>query len=173
MFSLYLTGDKEIDDKAVFEYLSLLLESGKDSLDAISSLSNSSALLKWYVPEINWLGFYIARGEELVLGPFQGEPACSLIPFSKGVCGKCARECKTVVVKDVESFPGHIACSSSSKSEIVVPLIKDGRLFGVLDVDSPVKGRFGEEERVFFEKAATLISSSFVAEYLKELGKRE
>ena len=70
MFSLYLTGDKEIDDKAVFEYLSLLLESGKDSLDAISSLSNISALLKWYVPEINWLGFYIARGEELVLGPF-------------------------------------------------------------------------------------------------------
>ena len=78
-----------------------------------------------------------------------------------------------MVVKDVESFPGHIACSSSSKSEIVVPLIKDGRLFGVLDVDSPVKGRFREEERVFFEKAASLISYSFVAEYLKELGERE
>ena len=109
MFSLYLTGDKETDDKSVLDYLSLLLENGKDSLDAISSLSNVSALLKWYVPRINWLGFYIARGDELVLGPFQGEPACALIPFSKGVCGKCARERKTVVVKDVELFPGHIA----------------------------------------------------------------
>ena len=173
MFSLYLTGDKEIDDKAVFEYLSLLLESGKDSLDAISSLYNVSALLKWYVPRINWLGFYIARGDELVLGPFQGEPACALIPFSKGVCGKCARERKTVVVEDVELFPGHIACSSYSKSEIVVPLIKDGWFFGVLDVDSPIKKRFREEETVFFEKAASLISSSFIAEYLKELCERE
>ena len=173
MFSLYLTGDKETDDKSVLDYLSLLLENGKDSLDAISSLSNVSALLKWYVPRINWLGFYIARGDELVLGPFQGEPACALIPFSKGVCGKCARECKTVVVEDVELFPGHIACYSSSKSEIVVPLIKDGWFFGVLDVDSPIKKRFREEETVFFEKAASLISSSFIAEYLKELCERE
>ena len=173
MFSLYLTGDKETDDKSVLDYLSLLLENGKDSLEAISSLSNVSALLKWYVPRINWLGFYIARGDELVLGPFQGEPACALIPFSKGVCGKCARERKTVVVEDVELFPGHIACSSSSKSEIVVPLIKDGWFFGVLDVDSPIKKRFREEETVFFEKAASLISSSFIAEYLKELCERE
>ena len=173
MFSLYLTGDKETDDKSVLEYLSLLLENGKDSLDAISSLSNVSALLKWYVPSLNWLGFYIARGDELVLGPFQGEPACNLIPFSKGVCGKCARERKTVVVEDVELFPGHIACSSASKSEIVVPLIKGGELFGVLDVDSPIKDRFGEEEANFFEKAVSLISSSFIAEYLKELCERE
>ena len=108
-----------------------------------------------------------------MLGPFQGEPACALIPFSKGVCGKCARERKTVVVKDVELFPGHIACSSSSKSEIVVPLIKNERLFGVLDVDSPIKDRFGEEEAIFFEKAVSLISSSFIAEYLKELCERE
>ena len=169
MFSLYLTGDKETDDKSVLEYLSLLLENGKDSLDAISSLSNVSALLKWYVPRINWLGFYIAREGELVLGPFQGEPACTLIPFSKGVCGKCARERKTVVVEDVELFPGHIACSSASKSEIVVPLIKGGEL----DVDSPIKERFGNEEAVFFEKAASLISSSSIAEYLKELCERE
>ena len=173
MFSLYLTGDKETDDKSVLDYLSLLLENGKDSLEAISSLSNVSALLKWYVPRINWLVFYIARGDELVLGPIQGEPACALIPFSKGVCGKCARERKTVVVEDVELFPGHIVCSSSSKSEIVVPLIKDGWFFGVLDVDSPIKKRFREEETVFFEKAASLISSSFIAEYLKELCERE
>ena len=101
MFSLYLSGDKDTDDKAVLDYLSLLLEEGDDSLDAISTLSNISALLKWYIPRINWLGFYLVRGKELVLGPFQGEPACTLIPFSKGVCGKCARDKKTVIVEDV------------------------------------------------------------------------
>ena len=139
MFSLYLTGNKEIDDKSVLEYLSLLLEEGNDSLYAVSTLSNISALLNWYIPSINWLGFYLRRGRKLVLGPFQGEPACTEIPFSRGVCGKCATEGKTIIVQDVELFPGHIACSSLSKSEIVVPLIKEGHLFGVLDVDSPEK----------------------------------
>ena len=173
MFSLYLSGDKDTDDKAVLDYLSLLLEEGNDSLDAISTLSNISALLKWYIPRINWLGFYLVRGKELVLGPFQGEPACTLIPFSKGVCGKCARDKKTVIVEDVELFPDHIACSSASKSEIVVPLIKNERLYGVIDVDSPEKNRFDRRDASFLEKTASLISNSSIPEYLKELCKRE
>ncbi len=173
MFSLYLTGDKEIDDKSVLEYLSLLLENGKDSLDAISSLSNVSALLDWYIPRINWIGFYLRRGEELVLGPFQGEPACTIIPFSKGVCGHAAVACNTVVVKDVNQFPGHIACSSASKSEIVTPIMYEGKLLGVIDVDSPEEGRFGDEEASFFEKVASIISSSPLPGLLKGIMERE
>ena len=173
MFSLYLTGNKETDDKSVLEYISLLLEEGNDSLYAVSTLSNISALLKWYIPSINWLGFYLRCGRKLVLGPFQGEPACTEIPFSRGVCGKCATEGKTIIVQDVELFPGHIACSSLSKSEIVVPLIKEGHLFGVLDVDSPEKGRFGEGERVLLERAASLISDSNLPEHLKVFAERE
>lgn len=173
MFTLYLVGDKERDDKAVLEYLSILTEDGKDYFDAISSLSNISALLKWYIPRINWLGFYLRRGNELVLGPFQGEPACNLIPFSRGVCGKCAMDEKTIIVDDVDLFPGHIACSSISKSEVVVPLMFKGRLYGVLDIDSPEKNRFTKDDVVFLEKVESIISNSSLPGLLKGLMERE
>ena len=168
MFSLYLSGNREEDDKSVLDYLSLITSEGSDVFQCYAVLSNASALLKWYIPRINWLGFYLSRGEELVLGPFQGDPACTLIPFSKGVCGKCAREEKTIVVDDVDLFPGHIACSSLSKSEVVVPLLFNDHLIGVIDVDSPEKGRFKKEDVSFLEKAAAIISSSPVSRLLKE-----
>ena len=115
--------------------------------DALANLSNASALLAEALERINWCGFYLLRGEELVLGPFQGRPACVRIPIGKGVCGTAAARRETLVVPDVEKFPGHIACDAASRSEIVVPLLDGGTLRGVLDVDSPELARFREADR--------------------------
>lgn len=135
-----------LDDKRKFyEQLNLYLENLiGDERDWLPGISNASALLYQLMPCINWAGFYLCRGEELVLGPFQGKPACVRIPFGKGVCGTAAKTRKIQVVKDVNQFPGHIACDIASQSEIVVPVIKHERLIGVLDIDSPVKNRFDE-----------------------------
>lgn len=114
--------------------------------DLIAALANVSAALKFYLDDVNWVGFYLLKGTELVLGPFQGLPACVRIAWGKGVCGKAASDGKTVVVPDVHNFPGHITCDSASASEIVVPLFRNGKLFGVLDADSPRPGRFTEFE---------------------------
>ncbi|MCD8508688.1 MAG: GAF domain-containing protein [Bacillus sp. (in: Bacteria)] len=116
--------------------------------DPISHLSNASALLNHFLDDVNWVGFYLWKEDQLVLGPFQGLPACVRIPNGKGVCGTAAKERRTVRVKDVHTFPGHIACDAASNSEIVVPMIKeDGQLIGVLDIDSPLKERFSEEDQ--------------------------
>lgn len=115
--------------------------------DALANLSNASALLAEALPRINWCGFYLLRGQELVLGPFQGKPACVRIPIGKGVCGTAAARRGTLVVPDVEKFPGHIACDVASRSEIVVPLMDGGTLRGVLDVDAPLVARFDERDR--------------------------
>ncbi|OLN22719.1 GAF domain-containing protein [Domibacillus antri] len=115
-------------------------------LNQIANLSNASALLGQFLGRINWVGFYLNDGNELVLGPFQGLPACVRIPFGKGVCGTVAAQQKTLRVADVHEFPGHIACDAASRSEIVVPLLKDGNLIGVLDIDSPEVNRFDEED---------------------------
>ncbi len=110
---------------------------------------------------LNWAGFYLRRGDTLVLGPFQGKPACVRIPVGRGVCGTAAERRETVIVPDVHDFPGHIACDAASRSEIVVPLLRDGTLRGVLDLDSPEPGRFGEPERVLLERiAAALVEGS-------------
>lgn len=114
--------------------------------DVVANAANASALLFHAVPDLNWAGFYFAKGGELVLGPFQGLPACLRIPFSKGVCGAAARERRTQLVRDVHAFPGHIACDARSRSELVVPLVKEGALVGVLDLDSPAPGRFTEAD---------------------------
>ncbi|HKA37429.1 MAG TPA: GAF domain-containing protein [Thermoanaerobaculia bacterium] len=120
--------------------------------DALANLSNASALLAEALEHVNWCGFYLLRGEELVLGPFQGKPACVRIPMGKGVCGTAAARRETLVVPDVEKFPGHIACDAASRSEIVVPLMDGGTLRGVLDVDAPVAGRFDERDREGLER---------------------
>ena len=112
--------------------------------DEIALLSNASALIMDIVPDLNWAGFYRRIGKTLVLGPFQGKPACVRIPFGKGVCGTAAEEGKVQIVEDVHAFKGHIACDGASASEMVVPIYKNGELFGVLDIDSPMKGRFTE-----------------------------
>ena len=122
-----------------------------------ANLANASALLWQHLEDINWAGFYILEEDGLILGPFKGEPACILIPVGKGVCGTAVAEGKTQLVPDVHQFPGHIACDSASNSEIVVPLYKDGRLFGVLDIDSPLFNRFTEEDRQGLEQFARIL----------------
>lgn len=122
-----------------------------------------AALLFQTLPDVNWAGFYFLAGGELVLGPFQGRVACVRIPLGRGVCGTAAERRETILVPDVHLFPGHIACDAASRSEIVVPLIQDGRLLGVLDIDSPVANRFSEADRVLCEAAATLLVRSLKA----------
>lgn len=114
--------------------------------DLIANAANVASLLYHSLPDLNWAGFYFLKEGELVLGPFQGEPACVRIAIGKGVCGTAAEIRQTVVVANVHDFPGHIACDSKSNSEIVVPLVKDQQLIGVLDLDSPVLGRFDDED---------------------------
>jgi GAF domain-containing protein len=114
--------------------------------DAVANMANVSALIFETLPDVNWVGFYRNVGGELVLGPFQGRPACIRIKFGDGVCGVAAQTRQVQRVEDVNAFPGHIACDSASASEIVVPLIRNGELIGVLDIDSPNKGRFTEED---------------------------
>jgi GAF domain-containing protein len=116
-----------------------------------ANAANLASLLYHTLPNLNWAGFYWLSGRELVLGPFQGKPACVRIAVGKGVCGTAARDRKTIVVPDVNEFPGHIACDSASRSEIVVPLMKDVRLFGVLDLDSPDPARFDAEDALGLE----------------------
>ena len=123
-----------------------------DETDALANASNFVALLYGALDDINWLGIYVLRGEELVLGPFQGKPACVRIPVGNGVCGTAAATMETQVVPDVHAFPGHIVCDADSRSEIVVPLSVGGQLIGVLDIDSPSLDRFGAEDREGIEK---------------------
>jgi GAF domain-containing protein len=129
-----------------------------DEPDALANLANATALIYHSLGNINWAGFYLLRGGGLVLGPFQGRPACVRIPLGKGVCGTAAQRRETVVVKDVEQVPGHIACDTASRSEIVVPLIAGGRLVGVLDVDAPVVGRFEARDREGLERCAEVLA---------------
>lgn len=143
--------------EAVLTQLEALMEGEPN---AVANLANASALLKFSLPDTNWAGFYLFDGNELVLGPFQGLPACIRIPLGRGVCGTAASERRTLVVDDVHAFPGHIACDAASNSEIVVPLIKENRLLGVLDIDSPLKHRFDDEERRFLERFAAMVSAA-------------
>ncbi len=124
--------------------------------DGIANAANTAALLYQSLPDVNWVGFYFLQGRELVLGPFQGKPACVRIPLGQGVCGTAAERRESVVVPDVDSFPGHIACDTASRSELVVPLIKDGALVGVLDLDSPSRGRFDDADRLGCESLAAI-----------------
>ena len=114
--------------------------------DATANAANLASLIFHTLPDLNWAGFYWLKRDELVLGPFQGKPACVRIALGKGVCGTAARERRAIVVPDVHAFPGHIACDSASNSEVVVPVMRDGRVLGVLDLDSPLRGRFDEAD---------------------------
>jgi GAF domain-containing protein len=150
-------GTREENYELVIKQLKSLIE-GETNL--IANLANASALLNQFLEQINWVGFYLTDGNELVLGPFQGLPACVRIPFGKGVCGNAAKNKKTELVPDVNLFPGHIACDAASQSEIVVPMIKNGEVIGVLDIDSPIKNRFDEVDQHYLEKfVETLVSS--------------
>jgi GAF domain-containing protein len=122
--------------------------------DRIANAANLSALVYHALPQLNWVGFYFFDGHELVVGPFQGQPACVRIPLDKGVCGAAARTRRTQLVEDVHAFPGHIACDAASRSELVVPLVRDGALVGVFDLDSPEPARFDVEDQTGLEAIA-------------------
>lgn len=126
----------------------------------IANAANTVALLFDSLPAINWVGFYFAQGRELIVGPFQGKPACVRIAIGSGVCGRAAADRQTIVVPDVHAFPGHIACDAASRSEIVIPLIRDARLIGVLDVDSPDLARFDPADRTGLEHVADIFLSA-------------
>jgi L-methionine (R)-S-oxide reductase len=143
------TGTREENYEVVIRQLEALI-SGEN--DRIANLANASALLNQFLENINWVGFYLMKDKELVLGPFQGLPACVRIPLGKGVCGTAAERRETVLVPNVHQFPGHIACDAASQSEIVVPMIAEGELLGVLDIDSPQLNRFDEVDQKYLEQ---------------------
>ncbi|MGE1040289.1 GAF domain-containing protein [Bacillus wiedmannii] len=142
-------GSREEQYETVIKQLDALL-TGEPNV--VANLSNASALLNQFLDRVNWVGFYVTDGNQLVLGPFQGMPACVRIPFGRGVCGVAAETKTTQLVTDVHQFPGHIACDSASNSEIVVPIVKEGTIIGVLDIDSPEKNRFDEVDQRYLEK---------------------
>ncbi|MBM6596725.1 GAF domain-containing protein [Microvirga pudoricolor] len=138
------TGNKPELYRSLAQQLEGLLNGERDG---IANTANMAALIFNTLPDLNWSGFYLLKGGELVLGPFQGKPACVRIPLGRGVCGTAAERRQSVVVPDVDAFPGHIACDSASRSELVVPLMSGGQIWGVLDLDSPIPNRFDEEDR--------------------------
>lgn len=150
------SGSKQKDYELVIKQLRALLEGESNT---IANLANASALLNQFLNEVNWVGFYLMEDGELVLGPFQGLPACVRIPLGKGVCGTAAQNQRTERVEDVHAFPGHIACDAASQSEIVVPMVKDGKLLGVLDIDSPIKNRFDEIDQQYLEEFVKELTS--------------
>ena len=150
-------GDKPTLYRDLAQMLEALIS---DETDAVANMANAAGLIWESVPDLNWAGFYRNVGGELVLGPFQGRPACIRIAFGQGVCGVAAETRQVQRVEDVHAFPGHIACDSASNSEIVLPLIRDGELLGVLDLDSPRHGRFDEEDEAGLVAIARILAKA-------------
>ena len=146
-----------LDMKLLLEQIKAIIN---QDLPLMSNLSNASAVLN-QLENINWCGFYIREEDKLYLGPFQGDVACTIIPLTKGVCGAAAREGKTLIVPNVNEFPGHIACSSLSKSEIVTPIIKDNEVKAVIDIDAPIYNRFNESDKELLEEIAKVLAPLF------------
>jgi len=140
--------------RGLADQLSSLLS---EETDAIANLANTAAVIYHGLPDLNWVGFYLLRRQSLVLGPFQGKPACARIKVGKGVCGTAAEQRRSVLVGDVHAFPGHIACDAASRSELVVPLIRGADLFGVLDLDSPRLARFDADDQAGFEELVAVL----------------
>lgn len=132
-----------------------------DERDRIANMANCVALIAEFVPDLNWAGFYRTVEGELVLGPFRGRPACIRISFGQGVCGLAAAEARTVLVEDVHAFPGHIACDAASRSELVVPIVIDGSVVAVIDLDSPTIARFDDNDRSGIEEIARILAERF------------
>jgi L-methionine (R)-S-oxide reductase len=153
------TKSKRAEYAALARALAALLDGEHDW---IANLANTAALLYTELADLNWAGFYLLKEGELVLGPFQGKPACVRIPLGKGVCGTAAAQRRSIIVADVHQFPGHIACDSASNSELVVPLIRGDQLLGVLDLDSPQFARFDDEDRWGVEEIARVVLDSGV-----------
>ena len=152
------TGTKPEQYQLVGKQLEALIAGEPNT---VANLSNASALLNIFLDNINWVGFYLYEEDtrQLVLGPFQGLPACIRIPLGKGVCGSAAEQQKVMRIANVHDFPGHIACDAASQSEIVLPIVKEGRLIGVLDIDSPILDRFDEEDEAGLSKFISILAS--------------
>lgn len=148
------SGNQEEDYQLLYKQLHALLEG---ETDEIALLANASALLNQFLKEINWVGFYLWKGDQLVLGPFQGLPACTRIAYGKGVCGTAVKKEETILVPDVTKFPGHIVCDVASRSEIVIPIFKESKVYGVLDIDSPVLERFDATDQNYLEEFVAII----------------
>ncbi|WP_066311203.1 GAF domain-containing protein [Bacillus sp. FJAT-29814] len=148
------TDDRQKNYELLKKQLHALIH---DEKNQIANLSNAAALLNQFLDRINWVGFYLMEDGELVLGPFQGLPACVRIPVGKGVCGTAVSKLETQRVADVHQFPGHIACDAASQSEIVIPLVKGGEIIGVLDIDSPEKNRFDELDQAMLEEFTAIL----------------
>ena len=158
MFQVEKYTKKKIENyHLVAKQLGALID-GETNL--IANLSNASALLNQFLEDVNWVGFYLYEEDQLILGPFQGLPACIRIPLGKGVCGTAAEKREVIRVMDVHQFPGHIACDAASQSEIVLPIIKDDRLIGVLDIDSPSKDRFDQEDEIGLKQFVDVLVQS-------------
>ena len=160
------TGTKASFYEQICEQLDQLL-GGEENF--VANAANTSALLYQLLPDVNWVGFYITQGDELVLGPFQGKPACTRLKFGNGVCGTAAAEGRTVVVPDVSKFSGHIACDAASQSEIVVPLLNWGNVVGVLDIDSASRNRFDEEDQEGLESIVAVFLAAHPVGQLPDL----
>ncbi|WP_133471539.1 GAF domain-containing protein [Paraglaciecola marina] len=128
--------------------------------DMIANMANISSLIYWALADVNWAGFYLHKEEQLVLGPFHGQPACIRIPLGRGVCGTAAQDNQIQLIEDVHEFAGHISCDAASNSEIVLPILKDGKVFGVLDLDSPLVARFDEQDKVGLSKIVEIFEKS-------------
>ncbi|KAB8032216.1 GAF domain-containing protein [Fluviispira multicolorata] len=167
---MYIKNNTEINKDYIdySELLAALKNLLEHESDWLANLANISSLLNEYIPHINWVGFYFYKKKELIVGPFQGKVACTRIALGKGVCGTAAEQLKTILVKDVHDFIGHISCDSASRSEIVIPLFKNhaqkslDTLIGVLDIDSPKLARFTEDDKIGLEKIANLISEKII-----------
>lgn len=147
------------DKPTLYRELAQMLEALiGDETDSIANMANAAGLIWESLPDVNWVGFYRNLGGELVLGPFQGRPACIRIAFGSGVCGVAAETRQVQRIEDVHAFPGHIACDSASNSEIVLPLVRDGEVLGVLDIDSPLHARFDEEDEAGLRPIAEFLS---------------
>lgn len=151
------------------EILQILPSLLEDSIYDVTIFANTCALLNQYLEDINWVGFYINQNDTLLLGPFQGKVACIKIPFSKGVCGTCASTLKPIIVPDVHQFKGHIACDSESKSEICLPILKNNKLYAILDIDSPILYRFKEQDKIHLEQITKI--TSLQLEKIKKISK--
>lgn len=158
---MFIKSEYAKDQESSYQQILLSLEPLlQGAPNTLAKLCNTAALLNVYLDNINWVGFYLAEDNVLTLGPFQGLPACDTIPFSRGVCGKAATTQTVQRIEDVHQFPGHIACDGNSKSEIVLPIIVDGRLYAVLDIDSPIKARFDETDEYYLKQIVLLIEKS-------------
>ena len=158
---MYKLKSQEFKDKReLYDFLAGQVEHLlADERNIIANCANFAALLYQSIPEVNWLGFYFLKDTQLVVGPFQGNPACVRIELGKGVCGTAAVKRETVIVSDVHAFPGHIACDARSNSEIVLPLIKEKILIGVLDIDSPIRNRFDRDDQAGLERLVGVLTT--------------